>query len=122
MFANHKVFADEPAMPSSYQKIVSNNKYIFIMLASEPLMSSAGLRYHSSGLYKNNGSNRPIWTVDWYASTVYVSSDGKHLAKMGEWPSLNDKGIPDTQQLAVAFYENGELVKHYPISIVELVL
>lgn len=118
IFANNVAFADKPRMPYSYQNVVGNVQYVFVMLAeySEPLISSAGKQYSSSGLYKNDGSNIPIWTVDWYAFTVYVSSDGEHLVRMGPWPSLKDGRRPDIQELAVAFYKNGKLLKRYPIS------
>ncbi len=105
-------------MPNSYQDIVGNDQYVFVMLVenSESLISSSGEQYPSSGLYRNDGSNNPLWTVDWFAFTVYVSSDGQHIARMGPWPSLKGKREPDVQELAVAFYENGELLKRYIIS------
>ena len=118
IFANNEVFADEPSIPYSYQKIVGNDQYVFVMLTeySDPLISSAGKQYFSSGLYTNDGSNVPIWTIDWYAPIVYVSSDGEHLARIGCCPSLKNSNKPDIQELAVAFYENGKLLKRYPIS------
>ncbi|MFQ5932993.1 MAG: hypothetical protein ACE5MM_11350, partial [Nitrospiraceae bacterium] len=40
------------------------------------LKSKAGLDYPASGLYHNDGSTTQLWTVDWYAHNVDVSSDG----------------------------------------------
>ena len=39
-------------------------------------------KYTFSGLYRNNGSIEPLWTVDWYASSVIVASDGSHLIRL----------------------------------------
>jgi hypothetical protein len=30
-------------------------------------------------LYRNDGSTTPLWTVDWYAHSVLLPSDGIHL-------------------------------------------
>ena len=118
LFTNNEVFADQPPRANSYQNVVGNGQYIFVMLVEylEPLISSSGKQYPSSGLYMNDGSNSPIWTVDWFAFTVYVSSDGQHLARMGPWPGLKKGREPDVQELAVAFYENGRLLKRYSIA------
>lgn len=113
-----KAFADMPIMPYSYKIEVGGGKYVFIMLAehSKPLSTSTGKQYASSGLYLNDGSDNPIWTIDWYALKIYISSDSKHLVRMGEWPSLGKWRMPNVQQLAVAFYENGRLLKQYYIA------
>jgi hypothetical protein len=91
-------------------------EYVFVMLAEDaaPLASSTGKTYPSSGLYPNDGSAEPLWTVDWYAAEVYPSSDGHHLAEMGSRPALKGK-TRDLSLRAVAFYEDGKLVKEYDI-------
>jgi len=68
-------------------------------------------KYARSGLYKNDGSKEPIWVVDWYASKVDVTSDGRHLIRWGPWPLLRDY-----RELALEFYEDGQLLKSYRIS------
>jgi len=100
---------------------VGDGKYIFIMLADKQydnklLVSSKGKEYPFSGLYRNDGSIIPIWTVDWYAYRVYISLDGSHLVRMGGPPILQNYDKPDLKQLAIAFYLNGELTKEYLIS------
>jgi len=104
--------ADTPAPPRDYTKITENEKYVFVMLAPPERWSQKDpdIRkvYKQSGLYKNDGSATPLWVVYWYSFEVYPSSDGKHVVRMGPWAS-------STEQLAVAFYENGKEIKQYLI-------
>jgi len=58
-----------------------------------------------------DGTNEELWAVeDWYATTVYLAADGHHLVRMGNWPEGNR---PEQEDLAVAFYKDGELLKSY---------
>jgi hypothetical protein len=117
-------FADEPLTPHSYKKMVSAEKYIFVMLRDRTYLSGKALEkeelemiYPHSGLYLNDGSTVPLWTIDWYAfpSEVYLSSDGGYLVRMGPWPSLKGAREVNLEQLAVAFYEKGKLLQQYYI-------
>jgi hypothetical protein len=102
---------DRPARPRDYATETANGEYVFVMLA--PANAGAGeqselrQRYRASGLYRNDGSSSPNWTVDWYAETI-PSSDGIHLIRWGPWAESVD-------QIAVAFYERGEEINHYHI-------
>lgn len=83
------------------------------MLAGEYGLPAAvvpepGNVYPVSGLYRNDGSLTPLWTVDWYAFEVRLSRDGRHLVRFGPRPS-------HARMLAVAFYEEGRLLKAYTI-------
>src|SRR4051794_40464122 len=74
-------FADSPAPPTSYKKLTPDQKYVFVMLSPfapdreagrliEPYASDVRTireTYPNSGLYPNDGSTTPLWTVDWYA-------------------------------------------------------
>jgi len=118
------VIADKPAEPRSYTEVTQDSKYIFVMHAPTNIFGGyeAGkgialkAKYKKSGLYENNGSKQPLWTVDWYASGVYVSSDGVHLIRMGHWPAGFAMNKEDLKQLAVAFYNKGNLIKEYLIA------
>ncbi|OPY01258.1 MAG: hypothetical protein A4E60_01800 [Syntrophorhabdus sp. PtaB.Bin047] len=104
--------ADTPAPPRDYAKETEDGQYIFIMLAPPErwVSKDAELRktYKTSGLYRNDGSTTPLWTVYWYSFSVYPSSDGRHIVRMGPWASSVD-------QLALAFYEDGKELKSYRI-------
>ena len=112
--------ADEEVPPTDYYKITGDQKHIFVMLAPKGRYSEKSKllrkKYHYSGLYRNDGSALSLWTVDWYAFSVYVSSDGSHLVRMGSWPKIMPNGDANLDQLAFSFYENGRLKRHYMIS------
>jgi len=141
--------ADKPAPPLTYTTMVANGKYIFVMISPWPAKeeirfyqpeSSAKIkaleeeirfykikalrdRYKKGGLYKNDGSKDPLWTVDWFRFDVDVSSDGVHLVRHGEWPLLSGKfrekdrapSKKDLGQEAVSFFANGKPVAHHTI-------
>jgi hypothetical protein len=82
-----------------YKEVSLNGQYVFVMLgilptpADDPawryeeprVRKDAEIRrvYPQSGLYRNDGSAAPLWTVDWYAFKVFVASDGVHLVRLG---------------------------------------
>lgn len=114
--------ADTPRKPYSYKKLVGGDKYIFVMKPEnfEKYPGAGNVEaYPYSGLYLNNWEREkePLWIVGWYAFKVYVSSDGNFAARMGPWPKLKDnefgEKVPDTEVLAVAFYERGRLLRQY---------
>ena len=102
--------ADRPAPPRDYTKTTENGEYIFVMMRPEDQQAKehSDLRknYSVSGLYRNDGSDEPLWTVDWYAFGVLPNSDGRHLIRWGPWASSTD-------QLALSFYEDGNEIKRY---------
>jgi len=85
-------FGDSVAPPSSFSTVSANGKYVFVMIAPvrseedgiylrpEDRKDARTLRakYHVSGLYRNDGSTTPLWTVNWYAYSVLVAFDGIH--------------------------------------------
>lgn len=114
--------ADEPAPPRTYTRLAPGGRYLFVMLAPMPAEAEAQfagtaadsiralrLRYARSGLYANDGSAAPLWTVDWYAAGIDVSSDGVHLIRHGPWASA-------TSDEALSFFADGRLLRSYRIS------
>lgn len=106
------VKADSERPPQDYVKETENGRYVFVMLAPErwSRYSTGEIRktYKQSGLYRNDGSTTPLWTVDWFSYGVYPSSDGRHVVRMGPWAY-------DVNQLAVAFYKDGRELRAYSI-------
>jgi hypothetical protein len=115
-------YGDTVALPYSYATPSYDGKYIFVMLApveterdgiylsDEDRQESQRVRtkYLSSGMYWNNGSITPLWTVDWYAYTVLVASDGIHLVRRGTWAeTLSDE--------AITFFANGKELCSYKV-------
>jgi hypothetical protein len=115
--------ADSPAPPFSYTKPSPDGRFLFVMIPRGTLddemrhwneETKAKIRairqtYSQSGLYRNDGSSTPLWTVDWYAYDVEVASDGIHLVRDGPWASRAD-------QEAFSLFANGKLVRSYAIS------
>ena len=104
-------YGDSEIEPSSYVRESPNGKYLFVMLAPDYVHERNELRniFPASGMYLNDVSRTPLWTVDWYADSVIVFSDGVHIARWEPWAgSLSDE--------ALAFFENGKELRSYRIS------
>lgn len=117
------VWADRARAPYDYVKDVAGGKYVFVMLAkqSDSLLDPGApddvgvidpnkeIRklYKQSGLYGADHTS-PLWTVSWYAFTVFPATDGDHLVRIGPWAS-------STEQLALSFYSKGVEIKRYLI-------
>jgi hypothetical protein len=63
--------------------------------------------YTRSGLYRNDGSAEPLWTVDWYAEGVLVLSDGAHLVRFGKPYKIEDE--------ALTFFAHGHELATYRV-------
>lgn len=117
------VYADSPASPSTYKVISSNEKYVFVMIA--PLTLEQEVKhwieskqketfeirsmYPKSGMYINDGSKEPLWTVDWFSDDVEIANDGLYLVRPGPWARVLEDD-------AITFYKNGQLIKNYKIN------
>jgi hypothetical protein len=65
-------------------------------------------KYSKSGMYLNDGSTTPLWTVDWYSDFVRIASDGIHLIRSGPWArKASDE--------AYTFFANGKKIRSYKI-------
>jgi hypothetical protein len=118
---NVPVWADKPVPPHSYLIKSSDNRFIFVMLSpkkedddnlrpEEKRQESLRIRehYNISGLYLNDESNTPVWSVSWYSSSIILASDGIHLIRQGPWTSsLSDE--------ALTFFANGKELKSYQV-------
>ena len=116
------VDADSPRGEYDYVQEVEGGRFVFVMLSIPNDPSAYGQagstqderirsQYPQSGLYRNDGSTEPIWTVDWFAFRVYISSDGECLVRRGPWP-----GFSDYDELALAFYRNGQEIRSYRVN------
>ncbi|MEW6083627.1 MAG: hypothetical protein AB1607_03430 [Chloroflexota bacterium] len=104
-----------PNGPPYYPTVIYDSDEPWIN-GTEQADDSLRIKYPCSGLYKNNGSNRPIWTVDWYSYSVYLFPDGEHLIRLGPWNSIEfENGEPSFNGLAFAFYKNGVEVAQYKV-------
>jgi hypothetical protein len=117
-----RALCDSPTIPFSYSVTSPNGHYLFIMLAPIDLehdgiqwpegkrLEAIRLRkkYSQSGLYLNDGTTIPIWTVTWYSRVVHLSDDGVHLIREGPWAEkLSDE--------AYTFFAGGSEIRSYKI-------
>jgi len=123
LFNALSTYADSVTPPFSYATQSEDGKYVFVMIAPveinqdgiyggneiEQLAQSVRKKYTLSGLYQNDGSTKPLWTVGWYAYSVLISSDGIHLVRRGPWASSGDDE-------AVTFFANGIEIKSYKVN------
>ena len=106
-------YGDSLAPPYSYVRYSPNGKYVFVMLAPGDRESDFRRELKSifpvSGMYLNDVSRTPLWTVDWYSYAVVPSSDGVHILRWGPWAQkLSDE--------ALTFFANGKMLRSYRIS------
>lgn len=117
------VRADSVAPPYSYKKATPDGRFLFVMIAPGTVENDAvgwneqkaaeirAIRgtYAQSGLYRNDGTTTPLWTVDWYSYDVDVAWDGIHLVRHGPWAS-------SIQDEAFSFFADGQLIRTYTVS------
>lgn len=116
--------ADQEALPTTYTRGSADGRFIFVMLATNtPIDEDWGVfmtpemtadlrrKYPASGMYLNDGSTNPLWTVDWYSFGVDVSMDGDHIVRHGPWP-----GRGEYEAEAVSFFRRDKLLRTYKIS------
>jgi hypothetical protein len=112
---------DTVARPYSYSVESPAKNYIFVMIAaianealhyddkSRDTIRKLRTKYRISGMYANDESTSPLWTVDWYAHRVLVPSDGIHLIRQGPWAESRFTE-------AIAFFESGKKIRSYRVA------
>jgi len=119
--------ADKPAPPLSKKITSANGKFVFVLISPsakvDEIFKNEAIRayYAKSGLYKNDGSKEPLWTVDWFRYKVDVAEDGEHVIRHGDWPNrpngMKNSIITkeDLKQEGVSFFAKGKLLREYSI-------
>jgi hypothetical protein len=121
--------ADKIGPPESYKVVSPNGKYVFVMLAPDTVPGDANnpLRatYKRSGLYKNDGSADPLWTVDWYSRAVVLPSDGVHVVRVPGPHTYTERlnadrtkrvlTAADLKKEALSIFAKGKLVREFTI-------
>jgi hypothetical protein len=77
-------FADQEGPPVPFTAETADKQFIFVMLTPNCALCWGGDRYDQSGMYRNDGSRVPLWTVDWQ-NYIFLPGDGKHLVRLGPW-------------------------------------
>ncbi|MGL6076983.1 MAG: hypothetical protein ACRC8S_22740 [Fimbriiglobus sp.] len=108
----------------SYKAVTPGGKFVFVMISPSSveeelrrLNEESGVEirqlrstYQRSGMYRNDGSTQPLWTVDWYSNGVQLTPDGVHVIRHGLLTSQN----LDVE--GVSFFTHGQLLKTHKIT------
>lgn len=110
------VQADKPLPDERYVKTSQGGKSVFTMVPAKRELrdkkwviarDSFGICYRLT----EEGKFVEVWSVSgWFSPEIYLSDDGKHLIRVGPWSKGHE---PEAGDLAVAFYQNGKLLKSY---------
>lgn len=102
-------FADEELAPYTYVVSAPGGRYYFRMVRQKGSRDKGSGVVYAVGNDKN--ADRVQYTVSgWYAHQVFLSYNGLHLVRLGNWPRGR---APSPAHLAIAFYKKGKLVKRY---------
>jgi hypothetical protein len=112
---NANARAEKPVLPTSYSAVSSDGRFLFVMIAPRPSGETAeGIilrqKYAQSGLYRNDGSREPLWTIKGYSARAYPASDGIHLACVSKFAG----GFEPWEQ-CVRFFASGRLIRAYSV-------
>jgi hypothetical protein len=103
--------ADTEARIVPYKLETADRRHVFVMARScfrgSDVREEAIDGYTMSGLYRNDGTRTPLWTVDWCGG-VWLPSDGIHLVRSGGWASFYEGE-------AFSFFSRGELLHTYEV-------
>lgn len=98
-------FADQEGPPPDYTASSPDGKHIFVMAGEHGL---AAYQYPASGMYVNDGSREPLWTVEWHAFAS-IPNGGDYVVRHGKW--ANYSGRYDEE--AISFLAKGVVLRAY---------
>ena len=92
-----------------YRIVSSDAKYVFVMTGDCHGRSFDPTDCPANGLYLNDGSKTPIWTVNW-VDDAHLPADGVHVVKQAR--GWSEAGY-DTE--AITFYAYGRPIQSYTV-------
>src|SRR5437868_1532003 len=106
----------EPPL-GGYTKETPDKKFVFVMRPATgdpngPGTDPVARKYPQSGLYRNDGSVAPLWTLPpGYARDAYPASDGVHLVTNPIPVVTVRDGVNPADQVVLVFHANGKVVR-----------
>ena len=112
------------AHPASWKQVSEDDQYVLVMVSPLPLDEDAGHEafdareirniretYSQSGLFPNDGTTTPLWTLPYHNWTheVFIGPDGQHLI-------IADDDWFQSHGHVVTFYSNGNELASYSIT------
>lgn len=109
--------ADREACPTPYVK-ANERGSIYFKMSPDPAAPCDRTKGSGAAYQVAVGADQLLWKTEgsWYAQTTFLSEDGRYLIRIGNWPRGRK---PSKDHLAIAFYDNGKLLKRY--STLELI-
>jgi hypothetical protein len=109
----------------SWRKTSDDGRYVLVMVSQHPVdedfsrknreaeVRDIRRRYQQSGLYRNDGSSEPLWTIPYHLPVyaVYLAPDGEYLVLAVEHWSHTISNIGPGGR--VHFYRRGEALASY---------
>ena len=99
------------AVKDGWDPVLGDKSYYFKMSPepSDTQNRDAGVGFAFE--VQTGPTDKLLWkTAGWFAWQVFLARDGRHMIRLGGWPR-GDK--PKAEDLAIAFYDAGVLVKSY---------
>jgi len=140
MFSGRPAYSCSERPPSSFVEFSQEMDHILVMQTrkSDSRHRSPGVsgKYRLPGLYRLDGSSNPLWTIDWFSSTVFPHEGGRYLVQLDDrfelqQPSEDELSLNDLEEKlfnekpdlwfkrmkerrhAISFYDAGELLHTY---------
>jgi hypothetical protein len=108
LISHFPALADQEGVFASFTAETSDKKYIFVMLNPENPSGWGNDKFSQSGMYLNDGSTTPLWTVGWL-NRVFLPADGEHVVRRGKWTRYS----ATYEEEAFSFFHKDSLLKTY---------
>jgi hypothetical protein len=104
------VDADSPRRPLPYV-VTAGDGIVYFRMFPRPRQGNHSDGFGIAYRIRDDGGDVVLWrTQGWYSTEVFLSHDGYSLVAMGPW---NGGSQPTKEDLALAFYRQGKLIKQY---------
>lgn len=115
LFLTEPAFASYGVSADGYTIETENKRFILVLHWRKPdgtLVKMKGLeKYPANGLYRNDGSTEPLWTVDW-CNIAMPLNDGRHAIRFGRGGNGPQTGYVNE---SFAFLCDGKVLKSYSV-------
>jgi hypothetical protein len=115
LFLTEPAFASYGEVAYGYTVETANKRFILVIhwrAQDGTLVKMKGLeKYPANGLYRNDGSTEPLWTVDW-SNWAFPLNDGRHAIRFGRGGASPHTGYANE---SFAFLCDGKVLKSYAV-------
>ena len=102
------VFADTESSPFPYTVETADKKHIFVSVKPDCERCWGSDKYRQSGMYLNDGSTTPLWTVEWN-NYIFLPNGGKYVVRKAKWADYT----ATYREAVFSFVAEGRILKTY---------